>query len=213
MAIISKGILGGFSGTVGTVIGSTWKGIPNIRSRPGRQVSEPTVKQLVQRAKFALAANFLQPFNGLLAVTFQNCAPQMTEINSALSYVLLNAITGAYPSFSIDFANVLVSRGDLPNVLSPTVSVESGTDLKFDWISNAGKGRARADDKAILVVYCAARKSALYTTGSALRSAGTETFPAAVFSGQTVETYIGFISDNGRYVASSIYTGQVNLVP
>ena len=61
------------------------------------------------------------------------------------------------------------------------------------------------------ILYCQ-EECAVHYQG-ALRSAGTETFPAAVFSGQTVETYIGFISDNGRYVASSIYTGQVNLVP
>ena len=34
MAIISKGIPGGFSGTVGTVIGGNWNGIDYMRSLP-----------------------------------------------------------------------------------------------------------------------------------------------------------------------------------
>ncbi len=33
MGTISKGILGGFSGTVGTVIGGSWKGIEYMRSQ------------------------------------------------------------------------------------------------------------------------------------------------------------------------------------
>lgn len=34
MGTFSKGILGGFSGTVGTVIGGNWKGIQYMRSQP-----------------------------------------------------------------------------------------------------------------------------------------------------------------------------------
>jgi len=33
MGKISKGILGGFSGTVGAVIGATWKGVSYMRSQ------------------------------------------------------------------------------------------------------------------------------------------------------------------------------------
>ena len=34
MGTFKKGILGGFNGTVGTVVGSNWKGITVMRSRP-----------------------------------------------------------------------------------------------------------------------------------------------------------------------------------
>jgi len=51
----------------------------------------------------------------------------------------------------------------------------------------------------------------LYTTGSALRSAGTEVFNATVFAGEVVETYIGFISEDGKDIASSLYTGQLSV--
>ena len=40
MGTISKGILGGFSGKVGTVIGGNWKGIDYMRSIPA-SVSNP----------------------------------------------------------------------------------------------------------------------------------------------------------------------------
>ena len=37
MGRIEKGILGGFSGTVGTVVGGTWKGIAYMRSKKNQQ--------------------------------------------------------------------------------------------------------------------------------------------------------------------------------
>jgi hypothetical protein len=175
--------------------------------------SAPSEKQLEQQAKFSLVAKFMQPLNGLFFITFRNFAHEMTGINSALSYLLSNAVTGTYPSFSIDFANVLISRDDLPNVLNPAASAVAGNSVQFAWTDNSGAGKAKATDKTILVIYNPADKMANYTTGDGTRSEATETLPAAVFGGQTVETYIGFISDNGRFVASSIYTGQLTLVP
>lgn len=58
MGTFKKGILGGFSGTVGTVVGSTWRGMDVMRSRPKKSGSAPTPEQLLQREKFALAMRF-----------------------------------------------------------------------------------------------------------------------------------------------------------
>jgi hypothetical protein len=42
MAKFNKGILGGFSGTVGTVVGANWRGMDVMRSRPKKSGSTPT---------------------------------------------------------------------------------------------------------------------------------------------------------------------------
>jgi len=52
MAEIKKGILGGFSGKVGTVIGVNWRGKDIIRSLPKASKKAPTEEQLIQRVKF-----------------------------------------------------------------------------------------------------------------------------------------------------------------
>jgi hypothetical protein len=49
------------------------------------------------------------------------------------------------------------------------------------------------------------------TTGSAARSAATETLNCATFTGELVHTYIGFISEDGKDIANSIYTGPVTV--
>ncbi|MDD3723512.1 MAG: DUF6266 family protein, partial [Lutibacter sp.] len=52
MGTIKKGILGGFSGKVGSVVGSTWNGISYMRSLPASVKNPRTEKQMSQRSKF-----------------------------------------------------------------------------------------------------------------------------------------------------------------
>ncbi|HEX3025140.1 MAG TPA: DUF6266 family protein [Chitinophagaceae bacterium] len=51
MGTINKGILGGFSGKVGTVIGATWKGIDYMRSKSSKKPGNFSDAQLEQQAK------------------------------------------------------------------------------------------------------------------------------------------------------------------
>lgn len=76
MAKIPQGILGGVSGKIGGVIGSSWKGINVIKTKP-LSVSNPrTVPQLEQRAKFKgvtqfgsqILADFIKPYWDRFAV-------------------------------------------------------------------------------------------------------------------------------------------------
>ncbi|MGH2646003.1 MAG: DUF6266 family protein, partial [Ginsengibacter sp.] len=170
MGTINKGILGGFSGKVGSVVGGSWKGIDYMRSKGNNRNADPTDKQLAQQQKFALVMRFLQPMTSLLSVTFRDFAIRMTGINNAFAYNIKNAVTGVYPSFTIDYALALVSRGDLPNVLGPSVTSGVGSILTFSWTDNSGTGSAKPTDEAIFVAFCPALKQAVYS-GGATRSA------------------------------------------
>jgi Family of unknown function (DUF6266) len=212
MGTIKKGILGGFSGKVGNVIGGNWKGIDYMRSKSGRRNFKATQRQLEQQLKFALAIRFVQSFSGLAEISFGNFAVRKTGVNSALSYTLKNAIGGAYPAFNIAYPNVLVSRGDMPNVLAPAVTVGAAGLVTWSWTDNSGVGIARATDKALLAAYCPAFNQCIYTTAGADRSVLTDRLNLGSFSGQEVHTWIGFISESGQNVASSIYTGMVTVL-
>jgi hypothetical protein len=74
MGTIQKGILGGFSGKVGTVIGGTWKGIDFMRSKANKRTFVPSQKQLEQQLKFTLLMRFVQPLSALLEVSFNEFA-------------------------------------------------------------------------------------------------------------------------------------------
>jgi hypothetical protein len=210
MGTINKGILGGFSGKVGTVVGGSWKGIDYMRSKSNRRNFEPSEKQLEQQLRFATTMHFLQPMSALLNVTFASFAVKMTGMNSAFAYNINNAIAGAYPNFTIAYNLALVSRGDLPNALAPAVTSGAGSVLTFSWTDNSGVGSARATDEAIFVAYCPTLKQAIYT-GGAVRSALTGDLNVTPFSGLAVETYITFLSDTGKSSATSIFTGEVTV--
>ena len=64
MATFEKGILGGFSGKVGNVVGGTWKGKSYMRSKPNKRSSVPSEKQLEQQIKFKMIVLFFQTMSG-----------------------------------------------------------------------------------------------------------------------------------------------------
>jgi hypothetical protein len=212
MGIINKGILGPVSGTVGTVIGASWKGISYLRSQPTSRRTSFSQAQLEQQAKFALVMKFLQPMTPLLSVSFRDYAVEMSGFNNAMRYTLKNAVTGTYPAYTIDYNVALVSRGDLPNALSPAAASTVADTVTFQWVDNSGVGKAMPTDPSILVVYCPSRNQCIFTTAGAVRSAGTDALSVAAFSGLQVETYIGFLSTDGKNVASSIYTGSLTVL-
>ncbi len=210
MGTINKGILGGFSGKVGTVIGGTWKGIDYMRSKSNRRSFAPSQKQLEQQAKFALMMRFLQPLTALLRITFNSFAVKQTGMNSAFSYNIENAIAGTYPNYTIAYENVLVGRGDLPNVLGPAVTSGAGSVLTFSWTDNSGVGDAQPTDEALLVAYCPDLKQSIFA-GGGTRSALTGDLNLLSFAGKVVETYITFVSEDLKSASTSIFTGEVTV--
>lgn len=56
MAIIKRGILGGFSNKIGNVVGTSWKGISVMRSLPQSVHNPKTQAQEEQRTNFAVAS-------------------------------------------------------------------------------------------------------------------------------------------------------------
>ena len=212
MGTINKGILGVFKGTVGTVVGSSWRGISYIKSRPGKRSGQPSQLQAEQQAKFSLMIKFMLTLRVLLETTFSRFANGMTGMNSAFSYNLKNAVTGTYPDFSIDFASVLISRGDLPNAGLPAATAGTAGKIDFTWTDNSGTGKAAATDTCILVAYCADKNLSVYKDAGAARSAGSDTLDVPAFSGKTVQTWVAFMSAGGSEISVSEFTGAVDVL-
>lgn len=211
MAKFNKGILGGFSGTVGTVIGGQWKGMDIMRSRPSKRKGAQSLKQIAQQAKFTLMMKFVHPINALLSKTFGNFQEEKTAFNAAFSYNLKEAIGGVYPNFNIDYNKVLISRGSLLNGSNPTATAASNSHIDFAWGDNSTFGNAKPTDKAIVVLHCPDLKSTIYLIGAAVRSGLSLNVNAAGFKNHVVQSWLAFISDDESEASSSIYTGQVTV--
>ncbi|MCB0674236.1 MAG: hypothetical protein KDC59_19990 [Saprospiraceae bacterium] len=212
MGKISQGVLGGFSGKVGNVVGGTWKGIDYMRIKPANVTNPRTEGQVDQRSKFSTVLRFLQPMTDFLRVGFKLYANKMTQFNAAMSYNLNNAITGAYPNFMVDYANALVTRGNLSGAANGAASSPSAGDVQITWDDNSGSGSAQATDKALIVLLNTTRQEAVFTTAGPARSAGTETISVpSEYTGEDVEVFLGFISEDGSKVANSSYLGSVTV--
>jgi hypothetical protein len=134
----------------------------------------------------------------------------MTEFNSAMSYNVKNAVIGVYPDYVIDFESALISRGGLTGALNPTVNSPRVGQVQFNWVDNSIDGNARPDDRAMVLVYNPARNEAVYVTDGSARSAGTHTLTVPnQYSGDTVYTFIAFISEDGKEVSNSKYVGEL----
>ncbi|WP_276482962.1 DUF6266 family protein [Paraflavitalea pollutisoli] len=212
MGRIAKGVLGGFSGTVGSVVGGNWKGIEYIRSKPvtrkGRKQSQ---KQLEQQAKFATAIRFTRTIQDLFMETFTKNANLMTGINSAISDLLKRALIGTYPFYDILYSQVMISRGSLPNAASAQAVAASAGGIQFNWGNmDIPLGKAGPKDQALLVAYCPELNRAWYRKG-VTRIAMTDTLDASGLSGKTVQTWLTFISEDKRDLADSLFTGEVTV--
>jgi hypothetical protein len=212
MGIIRQGIIGGFSGKVGNVVGASWKGISYMRILPVSVANPQTDAQLAQRQKLTVTMYFLQPLSEFLKTGFKSFAVKMSGINAAMSYNIKNALTGTYPNISIDYPNALVARENLAGALNQVASSTVAGTVKFDWEDNSGEIGASTYDKTLLVVYNPTQNQAVTVNELAERGDETQTVTMPdSFRDDLVECYIAFISADGKVVSNSAFAGAVTV--
>ncbi len=213
MATITKGILGGFSGTVGTVVGANWRGKDVIRSRPKPSSKLPSDKQLMQQAKFKLATQFLQPIKGVLNLYFGSDSGARSRANIAVSYTIKEAviITGGLPE--IEFSKVLITKGDLAGFQNLTVTPKTGAELEFNWDDNSLQGNASATDKFAVVIYCVSLNEFYPFETNSLRPDGNVSVTLPVYTvGESVEIYAYFHNEKQTLACNSVAMGSQILI-
>ena len=212
MGKIKSGILGGFSGKVGAVIGSSWRGIAYMRSMPQSVRNPRTLLQRTYRQRFAVAVNFLKTVNTALQIGWKSCAQKkQSAFNAAMSYTIEKAIVGNYPNFSIDPAKALISRGSLPSAFETELG-STGNGVLLKWTDNSGVGSASASDRVLAAVVNHSRGEAVTVTGGVARETGRQTVVTPLtWTDCDVDCYLGFISQEGE-VSDSVYMGSITII-
>lgn len=210
MGKYKKGILGAFSGKIGTVVGSSWKGIEYMRSLPRPSTKAATDQQMIQRAKFALVSAFFRSASALINMGYQSLAQGKSGYNVATSDFIADAIIGTYPDFEIDYSKVLFSKGTLTGAYGVNAVSESGS-VKVSWDDNSNSGTAKASDQIVILVYNPDKGQFVYDINTgALRSAAEDTLLMPVeFLGDTVEVWVAFMTPDKKIFSTSMYVGQV----
>ena len=152
MARIKQGILGGFSGKIANVVGTSWKGIAVIKSQPLSVANPKTAAQVAQRTKLSACVAMLQPIlSGVIKPLNDRFAGQMSGYNYSLQKSI--EAFGADGSFSFP-SEFKISRATAKAQLIEGVSVNPATkEVTATWTSDAGTGYALATDKMYLVVF------------------------------------------------------------
>lgn len=212
MGRIKKGILGPFSGKIGTVIGASWYGIDYMRALPRKSNKPASKAQLAQQNKMALLRGFLLGVDDIIAKCFQNI-DKYTPMNDALSYNLLSTIEGTYPDQRINFKQLLFSKGELRGAWSPNVRSTTHNAVDFSWENGNLMSFCAADDQAILVIYDPEEKQFCILDNAALRSAKTASIivPES-FTGHAVHCYISFYSVSRKLASTNEYLGMVTVL-
>ena len=160
MGTIKQGILGGFSGKVGTVIGSSWKGISYMKGRAQSVRNPKTAAQVMQRNYFRqLASLAAQLTDDQLHALFPKSVKGMTRRN--LLQKQLDACAAISGDVKATDLSLLEGIGNGDKINSPMLSAEitemsgpDGTAIGFiighDDLGNIEKP---ADANFIIVAY------------------------------------------------------------
>ncbi|HEX6431546.1 MAG TPA: DUF6266 family protein [Niastella sp.] len=207
MAQMSSGLLGSIRGKAGDKVYYVRKGKQCVRSVPKKSSKEPSRSQLEQRAKMAKAIFFVSSLKQLLSISYRHYFKHRTPSNEVVKQILRSAITGVYPDFNIDYSKVLVSLGHIAKNPSARASAAKN-EINFAW-NTICIGGSYNNDRSILIAYCEALNRCIFTSTGPIRRTGEATLPVPDFRGQLIHTWLSFISEDGKNVADSVYTGAV----
>lgn len=213
MATYRKGVNGPFKGKLGSVVGVTWRGIDVIRSLGEPNAKAPSEKQLDQRYVFALVNSWLKPLRDLIWIGFQIFKGTKTPMNGAVSLLLKEAVTGnSRENYAIDFAKVILSRGELLISLIKQVLALVNSILSIEWENPPASAFCRDDDKATIIVYNAVKQRFVTFKDVAQRADRVVDLQLpANFAGDVVHTWMYYVNTAGDAVSTSIYAGEFTI--
>ena len=204
MATFKQGILGGFSGKVGGVIGSSWKGIDTMRSQPSSVTNPRTNAQVSNRTRFksvsqlaaAMLTTIVKPLN-------DRFAQKMSGFND---FCQRNA--GAFDSTGAFIPGSLVlSKGKLTAPAISAFALEGDGVMSVSF-SNAIDGSFDAGTDKLFAVVLSPNGDVLgVSAGLTNRSSGSVdvAIPVGIDANDHPIAYLSFLRADGTQVSNSSY--------
>jgi len=150
-AVIRQGILGGFSGAVANVIGSSWKGIAVMKSKPLSVANPQTAGQVLQRNGFAGVVVFAQLIlSTVIKPLWDRFASQMSGYNDFVATNIGFFVNGV---LTVP-ASLVISKGKMASTaIDSAVYDHSNSSTVVMWTDDSGSGFKLATDEAYVVIY------------------------------------------------------------
>ncbi len=202
MGKYNQGILGPFTGKVGAVVGSSWKGVNYIKSLPGPNASN-TEAQQKQRSRFksvvSLASSLME---SLIRPVWNLFSGKMTGYNL---FVKTNMPAFDESGTLVNYSDFHASMGALP--LPENLNIQDDADvvsgIELSWKDDSATGIGNADDKLHLMVMTADKVHILNT--ASIRSDQTAEITLPVPAGN-VHVYAFFGTADGDKFSPDLYS-------
>ena len=150
MAKIKQGILGGFSGKVGGVVGSSWKGIAVMKAKPLSVANPRTASQVIQRTKFKGAIKLGSTIlNSCCKPLFNQYAQQKSGYNDFVAMNIPAFKENGDPELSL---LMLSPDGGAESLKAKLEEVGADVELKANWDPNDGGANALGTDLPFLYI-------------------------------------------------------------
>jgi len=203
MGKISRGILGGFSGRVANVVGSSWKGIAYMKSLPLSVANPRTAAQVAQRSLFANAAVFAK---NILVDAIKPLWDRFAQKQSGYNAFIqanIDLFIGETPNPAV---NLIFSQGQMAlTPIDTLVGTVGLTEVAVSWLNDTGEGFKLATDIAYLLVINKTQGNYKAGTINAVRTdlSTTVDLPVAIAADDAVQVYLAFRRADGTIVSNS----------
>lgn len=192
-------------GKVGNNVGRVVNGQNVLSMAPAKGNRTPSAAQLIVQQKLSLLTEWLSEVSDFIRVGFEDHSSGRSAWNAAVSYNILNAVTGSSPNFTIDYPKVLFSDGKLAKAKNMVLSTTEDARLDFAWSAAVPSMKAGAGtDKLVLVVYNPSKQEWEVSVGAAIRSALSYDLMLPVdWSGDNVQVWTSFVSADNKMTSTT----------
>lgn len=210
MAVIKAGILGGLSGSIGNVTGSSWKGIAVLRTKPLSVANPNTPAQQAVRTPWAKLTQLGSSITGaILQPVWNGIASKMSGYNLFLQK---NAQLAFNPLGEFIPLGLSVSPGTLPSAAVSVDELASPTVMSFNVATALPSVQALPTDKLYAVVVDYDGNYLGGVSGTVARSVGSFSVVAnrTLLNHELVYVYAFFMSADGKRIfAQSFVQGAI----
>ena len=206
MAIIEQGILGGFRGKCGNVIGYFRNGVACIRSMPVHYHDRRSEAQLRNRNRFSMVMKMMSVVRPAVSLGFKRFASAMTEMNVATRVNYYSLVKDGAAGLCYDYSGLVLCRGRVEE-LSGLMMSAVGNSLDFVW--NGHDVLGGGDDEVSMVLLNCDRMEMKFCKGVAVRCDGgiSITIPQN-WNGDEIHCYA--MVSRGEDWSESRYVGRIS---
>lgn len=204
MGTIKQGILGGFSGKVGGIVGTSWKGIGVMKAMPLSVANPKTAKQVNNRDRNTAVLRFAQAVGTSFIRTYWNrFAKGMSGFNDFMSvnYAAFDAVGGVYQE-----GKMFTSVGKLLAMVLATLTGNHSGNLVVTYTARSAQADYVTGDLIDVVFFNQDKQESKVVSSIIATSTTTTTAcPAGWEAGDVVTCFVSSRRLDGTAVSTSVF--------